>query len=87
MLTKLDAKTAEATCEAIVERRKGLPKKARRTLTLDNGTENAKHEAITAAIGTKCYFARPYASSQRGTNEHVNGFVRWYLPKAPTSVR
>ena len=81
MLTKLDAKTAEATCDAIVERLKDLPRKARRTLTLDNGTENAKHEAITAAIGTKCYFARPYASWQRGTNEHVNGLVRWYLPK------
>lgn len=81
MLTKLDAKTAEATYKAVTKRLKGLPKKARRTLTLDNGTENAKHEAITAAIDTKCYFARPYASWQRGTNEHVNGLIRWYLPK------
>jgi IS30 family transposase len=81
MLTKLDAKTAEATRNAVVERLGGLPAKARLTMTLDNGTENAKHEAITAAIGTRCYFARPYASWQRGTNEHVNGLIRWYLPK------
>ncbi|HLE17455.1 MAG TPA: IS30 family transposase, partial [Syntrophales bacterium] len=46
-----------------------------------NGTENSRHEAITSAIGIKCYFARPYASWQRGTNEHVNGLIRWYLPK------
>lgn len=81
MLTKLDAKTAEATTGAVTKRLKVLPKRARRTLTLDNGTENARHEAITAAIGTKCYFARPYASWQRGANEHVNGLIRWYLPK------
>jgi len=81
MLTKLDAKTAEATCGAIIDRLKSLPQKARRTLTLDNGTENAKHEAITAVIGTKCYFAHPYASWQRGSNEQVNGLIRWYLPK------
>lgn len=81
MLTKLDAKTAEATVKAVTGRLKGLPKKARRTLTLDNGTENAMHEKVTSTIGIKCYFARPYASWQRGTNEHVNGLIRWYLPK------
>ncbi len=50
-------------------------------MTLDNGTENAGHEKITEAIATKCYFARPYASWQRGTNENANGLIRWYLPK------
>ncbi|MBT9151528.1 MAG: hypothetical protein DDT40_01724 [candidate division WS2 bacterium] len=50
-------------------------------MTLDNGTENAGHEKITETIGTKCYFARPYASWQRGTNENANGLIRWYLPK------
>ena len=29
----------------------------------------------------ECYFAKPYASWQRGTNEQTNGMVRWYLPK------
>lgn len=81
MLTKLERKTAEATFKAVTARLKGLPKQARRTLTLDNGTENARHEAITDAIGIKCFFAHPYASWERGTNEHVNGLIRWYLPK------
>ncbi len=48
---------------------------------MDNGTENAGHEDITAHTGMNCYFARPYASWQRGTNEHINGLVRRYLPK------
>ncbi|OGL40999.1 MAG: transposase [Candidatus Schekmanbacteria bacterium GWA2_38_9] len=29
----------------------------------------------------KCFFAHPYASWERGTNEHINGLIRWYLPK------
>jgi IS30 family transposase len=81
MLTKLERKTAEATFKTVTGRLKGLPKKARRTLTLDNGSENAKHEAITSAIGIKCFFAHPYASWERGTNENVNGLIRRYLPK------
>jgi IS30 family transposase len=81
MLTRLKKKTAEATFQAIVGRLKDLPPKARRTLTLDNGTENAMHQEITSAIGIKCFFTHPYASWERGTNEHLNGLIRWYLPK------
>ena len=47
----------------------------------DRITEYARHQEITEAIGTRCYFARPYASWQRGTNEHMNGLVRCYFPK------
>lgn len=81
LLTKLKRKGAEDTKNAVIERLYALPAQMRRTLTLDNGTENAQHEEITAEIGTKCYFAHPYASWERGTNEHINGLIRWYLPK------
>src|SRR4030043_283301 len=81
LLTRLDRKTAEPTTDTVILRLQELPEKVRRTLTLDNGTENAQHEAITEAIGIQCYFARPYASWQRGTNESVNGLVRRYFPK------
>ena len=80
-LTKLERKTAEATRNAVINRLKVLPAKARRTLTLDNGSENTKHQEITASIGINCFFANPYASWERGTNENLNGLVRWYLPK------
>ena len=81
LLTRLERKSAELTKDAVLQRLQWLPEKARRTLTLDNGSENAQHEAITKAIGMQCYFARPYASWQRGTNESVNGLVRRYFPK------
>ena len=81
LLTKLERKAAGETKRAIVGRLAGLPPALRKTITLDNGTENTLHGEITTEIGAKCYFARPYASWQRGTNEQTNGMVRWYLPK------
>jgi len=80
-LTRLPQKTAEATRQAVLARLGGLSPTARRSLTLDNGTENTLHQEITAAIGLRCYFAHPYASWERGTCENTNGLIRWYLPK------
>lgn len=51
------------------------------TLTSDNGTEFANHEAISVNMACKFYFARPYRSCDRGLNEHTNGLIRRYLPK------
>jgi len=80
-LTKIQRKGSEDTKKAIIRRLLTLPTHMRRTLTLDNGTENAQHEDITAVLGMKCYFTHPYSSWERGTNEHINGLIRWYLPK------
>jgi IS30 family transposase len=81
LITKLSRKGADETNQAVIDRLKKLPAKGRQTLTLDNGTENAKHEALSSRLGIRCYFARPYASWERGTNENANGLIRWYLPK------
>ena len=67
--------------DSLVSRLAGLPKRARRTLTLDNGTENASRQERTSRIGLRCYFAHPYASWERGTCEHSNALSRWCLPK------
>lgn len=58
-----------------------LPNKARKTMTVDNGLEFAGHERITRKIGLRMFFATPYSSWQRGTNEWVNGILRRYLPR------
>jgi IS30 family transposase len=36
---------------------------------------------LQSAWKTQVFFARPYASWQRGLNEHTNGLVRQYFPK------
>ena len=38
-------------------------------ITLDNGGEFAAHETVAAAMNANVFFAKPYASYQRGTKE------------------
>jgi transposase, IS30 family len=51
------------------------------TLTLDNGGEFARHALVSEATKAEVYFARPYASWQRGTNENTHGLLRRCWPK------
>jgi IS30 family transposase len=51
------------------------------TVTADNGTELHGYERIERSTGVVFYFARPYHSWERGSNENANGLVRQYLPK------
>ena len=81
MLTKLDRKGTIETKDTVVRRLEVFPSEGRRTLTMDNGTENAQHQEITSSLDIKCSFAHSYAPWERGTNEHINGLIRWYLPK------
>jgi IS30 family transposase len=66
---------------AFEQRLTALPPHLRRTMTFDNGKGFAEHEALAVATGMKIYFAQPYCSWQRGTNENTNGLVREFLPK------
>ena len=54
---------------------------AKVTLTLDNGGEFADHVRVGKAAGVNIFFAKPYASWQRGTNENTNGRIRRFWPK------
>jgi IS30 family transposase len=58
-----------------------VPDRYRRSLTLDNGTEMADYELLERDSGTSVYFAYPYHSWERGTNENTNGLLRQYFPK------
>lgn len=51
------------------------------TITSDNGKEFAQFQRIGQALKTVVYFAHPYASWERGTNENTNGLIRQYFPK------
>jgi transposase, IS30 family len=52
-----------------------------KTITVDNGTEFHGYQTIERKTGVVFYFATPYHSWERGTNENTNGLIRQYLPK------
>lgn len=59
-----------------------LPPHMRKTLTVDNGVENADLHLLEALfLGLKVYYCDPYAAWQRGSVENANGLLRWYFPK------
>ena len=51
------------------------------TITTDNGKEFAQHQMIADALDIEFFFAKPYQSWQRGSNENLNGLIRQYIPK------
>jgi IS30 family transposase len=50
-------------------------------VTDDNGKEFADHAVVDDALNSTAYFADPFASWQRGSNENFNGLLRQYIPK------
>ena len=64
------------------------PSKVFITATTDRGGEFACFENIERDLKVKLYFADPYCSHQRGSNEYGNGLLREFYPKGtnPTSV-
>ena len=81
LVTKVKDKTGRATAETVASRMKGIPKKAKRTLTVDNGPENRDWQITEELTGLECFFAHPYHSWERGSNENANGLLRDYYPK------
>ena len=80
-LVKITNKTAVEVEQALLERLMPI-KEFVFTLTADNGKEFANHQRVGIQLEAGFYFAKPYHSWERGLNEHTNGLVRQYLPKA-----
>jgi IS30 family transposase len=83
LIRRVSQWTAEAVSRAIIGTLAPIQHLVH-TLTADNGKEFAKHEIIAIACKADFYFAEPYASWRRGSNEIGNGLVRDYLPKGTT---
>lgn len=80
LLKKVETKSAETVAKAVCELLSPVKDKVL-TITSDNGVEFMRHETIATTLGADFFFADPYASWQRGTNENTNGLVRQYFPK------
>ena len=81
MLTLLPDRTSQRVSGSILNRMNTLPKRLRRTLTVDNGKEFTEHQLISKKAKLDVYFADAYASWQRGSNEQLNKLVRRWIPK------
>ncbi len=80
LIGKLPDRTTESLNAKTISLIKNSPAKFR-TIAADNGTEFHQYKKIEESTGATFYFATPYHSWERGTNENCNGLIRQYLPK------
>ena len=81
-MIKIDGKNSEAVAkglDALKASYGAMFPLVFRTVTSDNGSEfSGLSEALQ---GVDVYFAHPYSSGERGTNEKQNSIVRRFIPK------
>jgi len=80
ILDKLTTKESKEKMDAVVARFSHIPFHVRKTMTFDNGLENAQHRRL-ASLRMSTYFCTAYHSWEKGTVENTIGLVREYLPK------
>lgn len=79
-MKKLNSKNAEQLARETIKLL-SVWKPFLHTITSDNGKEFAAHQTISEALEIDFFFARPYHSWERGSNENLNGLIRQYIPK------
>jgi len=74
----LKSKRPDDTFQAVLKALHGVPV---RSVSLDNGSEFAWFRKIEASLDAPVFFAKPHAPWERGSNENVNGLLRFFFPK------
>lgn len=94
LIFKSKDKSAISTVNVInyIEKKLGTRnfRKIFKSITCDNGIEfsntvGMEYSPYTGKKRTSVYYCHPYCSSERGTNENQNGFIRRFIPKG-TSI-
>lgn len=74
-------KTAVSGDVVLINILNDIPDEYLKTLTRDNGSENVNYEYVQDKLGLVVYYAHPYHSWERGSNENCNGLLRRFFPK------
>lgn len=81
IIVKINNRKSKTVTQEFAKHLNKQPSYLRKTMTYDNGLEMANHKWLTQNTGMDIYFAHPYSSWERGTNENTNGLIRRFLPK------
>ena len=80
-IRKLESKSASHMADSLISALADVPQQLRKTITYDNGTENAQHERTNQALGVASFFCQPYHSWEKGGVENCIGLIRRFYPK------
>lgn len=89
LVIKMNDRKASTIIKAIKKLKKNYPELNEynindifKSITFDNGVEFSRWKDIEKYLKTKTYFAHPYASYERGSNENGNKLLRIFIPKS-----
>ena len=78
---KIQDKSWISVLDGTIECFKYIPKYKQKTMTYDNGREFSLHRMIEFETNLDVYFAHPYCSWERWSNENTNWLLRQFAPK------
>ena len=81
LLAKLPTKQTKHKTDSLISQLQPLPKRLRKSVTADNGTENTNHPEVTKHLKIPVFFCHPYHSWEKGTVENTVGRIRRSIPK------
>jgi len=80
-LIKNNRRYSQGVMAKIKEKLAGLPEKMFKTITFDQGIEFADYRQLENDNERKVYYCETHSPWQKGSNENMNGRLRWHLPK------
>ncbi|MDO9464966.1 MAG: IS30 family transposase [bacterium] len=90
IIVKMPSKTQESVVAALNDLELKYGKRFKsifKTVTVDNGCEFLNYKGMESSVKNtiekrfKIYYAHPYSSWERGTNENTNKLIRRFIPK------
>lgn len=80
-LIKNERKYSRGVMEKIKMRFDALPSKMCKSITFDQGCEFSDHRFLEEQMKCRVYYCQTHSPWQKGSNENMNGRLRWHLPK------
>lgn len=81
IIVKLLGRDSHHVVRAFASALNDMPSDLLKSITHDNGVEMSRHKLFTKLTNMPVYFAHPYSSWERGTNENTNGLIRRVFKK------
>jgi IS30 family transposase len=79
-LIKNNSKHSLGVMEKIKKKFASLPEKMFKTITFDQGSEFAAYRDLEVQLQGRVYYCEAHSPWQKGSNENMNGRLRWHLP-------